>query len=168
MVIGFSGSEKPCISRNVQPSVIEHILPRSIDNNYRGHKVALWILGLLALMRLTIGVNSMINGRVVLMTADGVPLDKYPAAAAQTIVALWALLGLSYIFISVLSVVVLVRYRSMVPFLFVLLLLQHLGGRVILSVIPIVRTGAPPASAINLIFLTMIVLGLTLSLWRRR
>ncbi|MEA2165845.1 MAG: hypothetical protein QOK37_3972 [Thermoanaerobaculia bacterium] len=148
--------------------MIEQILPRSIDNNYRGHKAALWIFGLLALMRLTIGVNSIINGHDVLMKADGVPLDTYPVAAAQTIVALWALLGLSYIFIGVLSVVVLVRYRSMVPFLFLLLLLQHLGGRVILQYLPIIRTGAPPASAINLIFLTMIVLGLALSLWRRR
>ena len=56
----------------------------------------------------------------------------------------------------------------MVPFLFTLLLLQHLGGRLILQFIPLVRTGAPPAFVVNLIQLTLLVLGLGLSLWRRR
>jgi hypothetical protein len=68
----------------------------------------------------------------------------------------------------VLGVLVLVRYRGMVPLMFVLFLLQHLAGRVIAQFHPIVRIGAPPASAINLIFLALIVVGLVLSLWPRR
>ena len=148
--------------------MLEQILPRSIDNNYRGQTLALWILGLLVLMKLAIGVNSIVNGRVVMTAADGVPLDTYPASAAQTLIALWALLGLAHIIISALGIIVLVRYRSMIPFLFFLLLLQHLSGRVILQFLPIVRTGAPPASAINLIHLTLMIAGLALSLWRRR
>ena len=38
--------------------MFEGILPRSIDNTYRGHKLALWIFGLLVLMKSVIGVNS--------------------------------------------------------------------------------------------------------------
>jgi hypothetical protein len=67
-----------------------------------------------------------------------------------------------------LCVLVLVRYRSMVPFMFALLLLQHLSSRVIIHFLPIVRIGAPPAAVINLIFLTLMVIGLGLSLWPRR
>ena len=148
--------------------MFDRVLPRSVDNTYRGQKIALWLLGLLTLMKLVIGVNSIVNGSAVMSTADGVPLDTYPAAAAQTLVALWALLGLSHIVTGVMGVLVLVRYRGMVPFMFALLLLQHLGGRLILNFLPVVRTGAPPASVINLIFLTLMAVGLGLSLWPRR
>ena len=148
--------------------MFELLLPKSFDNNYRGHKLALWLFGLFALMKCVIGVNSIINGRAVMTGADGIPLDTYPAAAAQLLVALWALLGLSHIIVGALCVFALIRYRSMVPYLFALLLLQHLGGRVILEYIPLVRVGAPPAFAVNLIQLTLLIVGLGLSLWRRR
>ena len=148
--------------------MFDHPFPKSFDNNYRGHKLALWLFGLFALLKSVIGVNSIINGREVMTGADGIPLDTYPTAAAQSFVALWALLGLSHIIIGLMCIFALIRYRSMVPFLFALLLLQHLGGRVILEYIPLVRAGAPPASVVNLIQLTLLVLGLALSLWRRR
>jgi hypothetical protein len=144
------------------------LLPKSFDNNYRGHKLALWIFGLFVLLKSVIGVNSILNGRIVMTGADGIPLDTYPPAAAQSLVAIWALLGLSHIILAVLGIVALVRYRSMTPFLFALFLLQHLGGRLILEYIPLVRIGAPPASTVNLIQLSMLILGLALSLWRRR
>jgi len=148
--------------------MFDRVLPRSVDNTYRGQKVALWLLGLLTLMKLVIGVNSIINGAAVMTTADGIALSTYPAAAAQNLVALWALLGLAHMFTGVLGVLVLVRYRGLVPLMFVLFLLQHLAGRLVAQFHPIVRTGAPPASAINLIFLTLMAVGLGLSLWPRR
>jgi hypothetical protein len=148
--------------------MLDRILPRSLDNTYRGQKLALWLFGLLVLMKSVIGLNSIFNGAAVMTTADGIALTTYPAAAAQNLVALWALIGLAHIVMGVLGVLVLVRYRGMVPLMFVLLLLQHLGGRLVLQFHPIVRTGAPPASVINLIFLTLMVLGLGLSLWPRR
>jgi len=49
-----------------------------------------------------------------------------------------------------------------------LLLVQHLIGRAILEFHPIDRIGAPPASMINLVFVTLMIIGLALSLWRRR
>lgn len=148
--------------------MFDYVLPRSIDNTYRGHKLALWLLGLLALLRFVIGVNSIFNGYAVMTTADGIPLNTFPAAATQTLVALWALLGLSHVVIGLLCVLVLIRYRGMVPFMFALLLLQHLGGRLIVHFIPLVRTGAPPAPIVNLTLLTLMIVGLGLSLWKRR
>jgi hypothetical protein len=148
--------------------MFEGILPRSIDNTYRGHKLALWIFGLLVFVKSAIGLNSIFNGYAVMSTADGIALNTYPAAAVQNLVALWGLVGLSHVVISALGVLVLIRYRGMVPLMFGLLLLQHLGGRLISQFHPLIRTGAPPASAINVALLTLIVVGLGLSLWRRR
>jgi len=148
--------------------MFDDVLPKSLDNTYRGHKLALWLFGFLVLMKSVIGLNSIFNGAAVMSTADGIALNTYPAAAAQNLVALWALIGLAHVVIGVMGVVVLIRYRSMVPLMFVLLLLQHFGGRLIGQFHPIVRTGAPPASAINAALLTVMIVGFALSLWRRR
>jgi hypothetical protein len=79
--------------------MFDRVLPKSIDNAYRGQTLALLLLGLLTLMKLVIGVNSIVNGYAVMTTADGLALNTYPAAAAQNLVALWALLGLTHIFL---------------------------------------------------------------------
>lgn len=112
-------------------------------------------------------LNSIFNGRLVLSSADGIPLDTYTTAAAQTVVSLFALLGLSHLMICLLCVVVLLRYRSMIPLVFALLLLEQLSKKLLLHFLPIVRTGTPPASAINLGLLLLLSVGLAVSLLNR-
>lgn len=143
-------------------------LPRQIDNTYNGHKVALWLFGLLVFMRTAMSVNSIFFGDRVASSADGIPLATYGAGAASTVVSLFAMLGLSNLMMCIFCIVVLVRYRALIPFMFTLLLFQHVSRSVIHQYLPIVRTGTPPASVINLVLATLMVLGLVLSLWRRK
>jgi hypothetical protein len=142
-------------------------LPRTIDNTYRGHKFALWLFGLLLGMKLAMSLNSIFNGYLVAMNADGIPLDTYPPAAAGTIVSLFALFGLAHFMICLLCILVLVRYRSMIAFMYGLLLVEHLSRKLILLFIPIGRVGTPPAFAVNLALLALMIVGLALALWTR-
>ena len=92
---------------------------------------------------------------------------SYPPAAAQTIVSLWAQRGLSRLIISLLAVLALVRYRSAVPFMFVLLMLNYLASQLIFLFVPVVRTGTPPGPIVNMIMFALMVIGLALSLRSR-
>ena len=148
--------------------MFDRLLPKVIDNTYRGQKPGLWLFGLLVLMKLVMSMGIIFNGANTAVRADGIPLDTYPAAAAQTIVALFALYGYFTFVICALGILVLARYRSMIAIMFALLLVEHLGRKLILQFLPIVRVGAPPASAINLGLLTLILIGLALSLWPRK
>jgi hypothetical protein len=148
--------------------MLDQLLPRRVDNSYRGYRLALWIFAALLLLRSVISVNSLFNGYTVASTADGIPLDTFPPAAAQTVLSLWALLSLSNLVMCVVCALALLRYRGMVPLLFLVLLLQQLGRNLVVHFLPIPRTGAPPASAINLVFLVMMIAGLALSLLPRR
>jgi len=147
--------------------MLDNLLPRTIDNTYRGQKLAFVPFILLTLLKLVIGTNSIIHGYDVMTKADGIPLATFPPAAVQAFLSLWALLGLSHIVIALLCILVLIRYRSMIPFMFVLLLLQNLGGQLITHFLPLVGTTPPTASIVNLTFLTSTVVGLGLSLWKR-
>ena len=146
--------------------MLNRLLPRQADNAYRGYRLALWLFGLLVLSRTIMSVNSMVNGRAIASSADGIPLDTYTPDGARTVVSLFAVLGLSNLVICILCIVVLVRYRALVPLMFSLLLLQHLARRVIHQILPVATTGNPPASVINLVLLALMVVGLALSLAR--
>lgn len=146
---------------------LDRLFPRVIDHDYRGPKAASWILGFLAAVKMAMGLNSVLNGERVLTTADGVPLSAYPAAASQTIVALFALWGWALCLFALLAFATLVRYRSMTTLAFALLLVEHLGRKAILQFLPIARSDAAPASWINTLLLAVTIGGLALSLWRR-
>jgi putative Mn2+ efflux pump MntP len=143
------------------------LLPRHADNEYRGRKVALWIFGLVVFVKLAMGLNATFNGRSVAATADGIPLDTYTPAGAQAFVSVFALLGVAHVVLGLLCVLVLVRYRTLVPVMFAFLLLEHLGKRLVVRMLPIERIGAPPASVINLALFTLMAVGLALSVWSR-
>src|SRR5262249_18042915 len=88
-------------------------------------------------------------------------------AGAQAVVSMFALWGLSQLMICVLGILVLVRYRSMVPFVLALVLLEHLGRKLILQFLPMATTGTPPGFYVNLGLFTAAIVGLALPLWSR-
>ncbi|HSG65969.1 MAG TPA: hypothetical protein VLD39_13255, partial [Gammaproteobacteria bacterium] len=74
---------------------MNQILPRQLDNSYRGHKLALWLFGTLVFMKTSIGLGTIFNGREAATTADGIPLDSFGAAGAQAFVSIFAAWGLA-------------------------------------------------------------------------
>jgi len=158
-------AETPEQSRD---GILSRLFPARIDNSYEGSKIALWILGLLVAVRTMQSVMILVNGASIAQSADGIPLDTYPAAAAQTILALFALSAVNRLVISLICVVVLVRYRRAVPLMFLLLLLTYAGGQLIGRIIPMVRVGRPPGVIMNLTLFSLTIVGLILSLWKRR
>jgi len=148
--------------------MFDKILPRSIDNAYQGHKLALWLFTLIVALRMTQSLMVIVNGYSIAMSADGIPLNTFTAQAAQTVVTIFALSAVSRLIIALLCLLVLVRYRSAVPFMFVVLILAYLAGELVLWFLPLARTGSPPGPGVNLVSFALMVIGLALSLWKRR
>jgi hypothetical protein len=147
--------------------VFDKLLPRPIDNRYSGSRVALWLFGLVVFVHILQSVAVIVNGYSTAQSADGIPLETYPADAAQTILAIFMLASLRRLIISLMCAVVLFRYRSAVPLMLVVLGLNYRGGQVIFRFVPIVRVGTPPGVVMNLLMFGLTVVGLALSLWGR-
>jgi len=147
--------------------MLDPLLPPRFDNTYRGHRLALWLLGFLVFSKLAMGLNSVFNGHYVARTADGIPLDSYTPAGTQAVLFLFAAWGLGQAMLGVLGLTALLRYRAMVPFVFALLLLEHASRRLIALAIPIERVGSPSGPLVNWVLLGVMVVGLALSLWGR-
>lgn len=141
------------------------LLPSVIDNSYRGRRIGLWLFGLL-LVKVAMGVNIILHAESVAVSADGIPVQSFGAGGASSFLSMFAAWGLSQLLLGLCCVLVLVRYRSLVPFMFLVLLLEHVGRKAIQMSYPIARVGDPPGTVINAVLLGIMVLGLVLSLWR--
>ena len=144
--------------------MLNQLLPRQADNTYHGYKLALWLFAVLVFLKVMMSLNTIFNGRYVATSADGIPLNTFTPAGAQAGVSLFAAWGLSQFTICVLCILALARYRALIPFLFALLLLEHMSRRLIFLVMPIVRTGTPPGFFVNLLLLALMIVGMVLSL----
>jgi hypothetical protein len=146
--------------------MLNRIFPQRFDNNYRGHQLALWLFGLLLLMKLGISLSSIFDTYNVVRSADGIPLDTFTSGGAETVVSVTALLGLSQLLLALFGVLALIRYRAMIPFMYVLSLVEYFGKKWIQLVKPIVRTGTPPATYVNVVLIALLIAGIVLSLWQ--
>ena len=148
--------------------MIERIFPSQVDNRFDGHRAALWLLGLFIALRLIMSVRSIFSTASV-ATGDGIPLDSFAPAAAQEVLTLLALSALGQLALALIALTVLIRYRALVPFIFLVLLGEQIAKRLIVASHAAPRAGTPDVIW-YLIFGLMAVtaLGLLLSLIPRR
>jgi len=147
--------------------VIDTLLPPRLDNEYRGSRSALWLLGLTVLMKSIQSLAIIFNGNATARGADGIPLDAFTPEAAQTVVAVFAQGSVWRLFFCLLCGLVLLRYRNAVPLMFALLALNYLAAQLVLGFVPLPRVGAPVGPLVNLALFVVMLVGLGLSLWRR-
>ena len=147
-------------------TLIERLFPRQIDNRYRGLRRGLWLFALIVAVKAIIGINSILNTRAVASGADGIPLDRL-GAAEPIVVSLFALLNVGQLVLALFGILVLVRYRSMVPIGFLLLLFDHLTRKSVALLHPF-ESGVPsPGFPINLVMLAIMLVGFSLSIMTR-
>ena len=145
--------------------MFSRIFPKQIDNNYRGHWLAILIFALLVTLRAVMGFNSIALTHMVATGADGIPLDSYGPACAAVVVLFFKNIGLFYLLLSLLGAVVLIRYRAMIPLMYLVLIVQLAGSKLLLYLYPIVKTSEMPLGfPVNLTMLAVALIGLVLSL----
>ncbi len=156
--------------------MLTRLFPKQIDNDYRGHVLAIWLLVPLALMKFLQGANvagllGTGNSRQILETVDNVPVSAFPAEAASQLVFLFAAWGVGVLVLGFLGMVVLLRYRAMIPLMYLLLLIEQVGRQALSTIHldrPFVSLAASPANLINWGFLVAMAIGLLVSVSGRR
>jgi hypothetical protein len=145
--------------------MLNRLFPGQIDNTFAGYRAALWLLGLFIALKLAMSVNSILNTASVAAGADGLPLDSFGPAAARTVLMLFALVALGQLMLAVIALVTLIRYRALVPFIYLVLLGEHLARRFIVQGYAVERTeGTPAGWYVNIALLALLTIGLVLSL----
>ena len=145
-------------------TVLSRILPARIDNRYRGHVLALWLFVPVALQRVALGLTHLLKADGGAQSISTIPLDTYPPAAAQNLIGLFARMGLEQLLFGALCLLVLLRYRALIPLMYLLIVVHYLTSRVIGQVKPLVLAGTSGARTPLLIIAILCGVGLVLSL----
>lgn len=120
--------------------------------------------------RTMIGINSMAVPGLVASTADRIPLDSFGSTAAADVIQMFAHLGLFYFLVSALGWLALFRYRSMVPLIYLLIVLEQVGNKLLeqlyANAVP-EPTGLTTGALMVRAILALAVVGLVLSLIQR-
>jgi hypothetical protein len=143
--------------------VINRILPASIDNRYRGHPLALWLFVVITLQKLGVSLTHLFKADGGAQSISTIPLDTYPSSAAQNIVGLFARVGLEQFVLVSLFVLALLRYRAMIPLMYVLIVAHYVVSRGVGQMKPLVVAGTSGAKTPMLVIAILSVVGLVLS-----
>jgi hypothetical protein len=160
-------SSTPSVSACASP--LSRLFPRQADNRFDGYRAALWLLGLYVALKLVMSVNSIVDTAAVAMGADGIPLDSFGPAAARAVLMLFALMSLGQLMLALIALAALIRWRALAPFIYLLLIGEHLARRFIVQSYAVARTeGIPAGVYLNYALLALLTLGLVLALIPRR
>ncbi len=152
--------------------MFNRLFPKQIDNNYRGYKLAIWLLVPLLLFKTVMSVNAvgwnpLITNREVLQLADRIPLDTFSTNAAAAAVLLFALWGVTHLMLNVLGFIAVVRYRTMIPLLYLLMAIDHIGRRSLVDIYPVIKTLRTEETfvvPVNLTLIALLLIGFGMSL----
>ena len=141
------------------------LFPRIIDNRFRGQWLGYWLLAPVLLLKFGIALASILTPRQA-NKADAIDLSSYSEAALRDAATSTALLGLLHLCIALICLLAMIRYRAMVPLIYLWLVIEFLGRRVVLELYPVERIPGPSSgSMVNLALIAMMVAGLALSVW---
>ena len=144
--------------------MLSRILPPRIDNRFRGHAAALWLFVPLAFMKVALGLAHIFRADGGAQSVSTMPLDAYPAGAAQNIIGLMARMGLEQLLLGLLFVVVLLRYRALVPLMYAVAVAHYAAQYAIASMKPLALGGTSGAGTMHLVIGVISMIGLLLSL----
>ena len=140
-------------------------LPVKADNTLVGSKLPLYIFILIA----AVGT---VRSCIHIFSADGgagsiAGMDLAVTGANEVIFA-FALWGSEQLIYALLQWIVILRYRSLIPLMWVVQLLETLGRMLVGRIKPVTFAHTPPGAYGNNIILALSVLMLALCLWSGR
>jgi hypothetical protein len=109
---------------------------------------------------------ALFDGASIAVSAHGIPLETFSPAGSQAFVTMYALFSFARLVLLSISALVLWRYRSAIPFMFAVLVLDHLGRLLILRYLPFPSADATIVAIVNIVLLALLVVGFGLSLRR--
>ena len=146
--------------------MLQRVFPAALDNHFPGHRISLYAFYALTAVTLWRSQHHLFAHDGGAQSIASIPLDTYSDSGADTVVGIFALWGLSQLIIGLIYLLVAIRYRSLIPLLYVLFTLEYAMRFWVGTNKAIETVGTAPGSVINLPFMIAGVVLFALSIWR--
>lgn len=143
-------------------NVLEILFPAKADNTLRGSKIPFYIFTLYAILS---AARSCIHLLALDGGASSIAGMDLSVAGADGIIFAFALWGSSQLLFALIQLLVVFRYRSLVPLMWLILILEVLLRQLVGAMKPVTFAHTPPGAIGNQLFLPLAALMLAWSVW---
>ena len=145
--------------------MIERLFPAAIDNTFPGKRLALWVFYAMTALTLWRSQHHVFAADGGAQSIATIPLDSYSAGASETVIGVFALWGLAQLAMAFVMLLACVRYKALIPLLWLFLFVEWAGRFAISLYKPVETLERAPGETGNMIFPFLALAMLVLSLW---
>ena len=143
--------------------LFQKILPPTIDNKFPGHIVAQIVFLVITIITL---IRSLLHMFLPDGGAESIASIDVDVAGGDTIIGMFYLWGLSQLLFGIFYVIVYVRYKSLIPLMFLFLTTEYLFRMILGFYKPIETMETAPGEIGNFIFVPVCIICFVLSIWK--
>lgn len=145
--------------------MLNRVFPASFGNQFPGQNVALYVFYALTALTLWRSQHHLFADDGGAQSIASIPLDTYSSNAADTVVGIFGLWGVSQLIIGLIYLLAAIRYRALIPFLYLLFTLEYAMRLWVGANKTIETVETAPGSMINLPFMIAGFALFVLSIW---
>lgn len=146
---------------------MDKLFPQPITNRYCGAPVAKWVFVLLTVITIGRSLAHIFLPDGGAQSIANIPLTGFTPNGAATVIHIFALWGLSQLLLGLLYLIVLWRYQSMIPLMYLFIVVEYIGRLLLVYAKPVVTHGTAPGVIGNYVLIPLALLMLALSLKER-
>lgn len=144
--------------------MMERLFPVRFDNVFPGQKIALWAFYPMTVITLWRSQHHIFSADGGAQSIATIPLDSYSDGAAANIIAIFAQWGWVQLLLGLLMLLAAIRYKSMVPLFWLLLVLEWCGRAMIGQFKPVETISTAPGQIGNMVIPAVALVMLIMSL----
>ena len=152
-------------------TIIERIFPKNLNNDYKGYKFVLYVFFALTALTLWRSQHHLFSADGGAQTIATIPLDTFTTSGAAAVIGVFGLWGLSQLIIGMIYLIVSLRYRAMIPLMYLLMFVEYFVRTVYFPLAkPIPTAGTAPGATGNLplMIIAFVMLGFSVITPRKR
>jgi hypothetical protein len=146
--------------------MLETLFPKEANNHYKGHKLAKWLLYLYVFKSFFAGCIHMFASDGGAMSIGSVALDQFTQGGADSVITMFGLWGAEQFVIGIIAVIVLWRYKSLVPMMLGIYAIEYsFRGLAHLFTPGLVTANTPPGAAADTILVPLAIVMFIIALY---
>ena len=135
------------------------VFPKQLDNSFRGNRIAVVVFALITVFTL---VRSCIHIFAPDGGASSIAGINTSVEGGSNVISMFAFWGLAQLLMGLVYLAVFFRYKSLIPFMYMLIIIEY-SGRVLIGMVkPLIVSHTPPGAIGDYILIPLAIMMLML------
>jgi len=144
--------------------MFDKIFPKELSNTYQGKTIAKWVFIAFVIMTIARSLAHIFLPDGGAQSIATIPLDDFTSSGVAVVIGIFAQWGLTQLMFGLVYLIVLWRYQSLIPLMWLFIFFEWIGRLLVGFAKPMETVGTAPGAIGNLIFPLLALLMLVLSL----